>query len=139
MKIGNLLMLCVVLPIFFGSFIIILATVLPINISQKSWYDSSQYYITTTSSESASTRLMYVTKYISTFFNQTNNDIKTINSYITNSLDGSLNVASNYDTYFGVSSVDSRVSPKDVYQYPFFSSTYMNGISSQSQLNTIDN
>jgi len=132
-------MLCVVLPIFFGSFIIILATVLPINISQKSWYDSSQYYITTTSSESASTRLMYVTKYISTFFNQTNNDIKTINSYITNSLDGSLNVASNYDTYFGVSSVDSRVSPKDVYQYPFFSSTYMNGISSQSQLNTIDN
>jgi len=132
-------MLSVALPIFFGSLIIILATVLPINISQKSWHDSSQNYIAVTSSESASTRLMYITKYISTFFNQTNNDIKTIDSYIMNSLNNDLNIASNYDTYFGVSSIDSRIPPKDAYQYSFFSSTYMNGISSQSQLNAIDN
>ena len=88
-------------------------------------------------SSSAQTRMNYISQFISTFFNQTNNDINTIASYIQLDIADKLNVSVNYDTYYGVSSVDARVSPVDAYGHSFFSTTYMNGISSDSQLNNL--
>lgn len=135
MKIGNLLILTIVLPIFLGSMVIMLSSVIPINLAPDGWNNSTQIFVSEASVTTSQTQISYLATYISTFFNQTDNDIKVISSFI----NSKLNIKTNYDTYFGVGSIDNRTPPYDAYSYPFFSSTYINNISSASNLTSLSN
>jgi uncharacterized protein YegL len=123
-KISTVLLLNILIPIFVGSFVIICVTLIPINNSKKDWTDKTNTFVAGADLNSNLVSINYISKYIETYFNRTKNDIITIEQYIKKSLNNEFKIVQNYDTYYGVSSIDNRTPLSDAYGYPFFSSTF---------------
>uniref|UniRef100_A0A6C0EBL0 VWFA domain-containing protein n=1 Tax=viral metagenome TaxID=1070528 RepID=A0A6C0EBL0_9ZZZZ len=117
-----------------GTISILLVGIVPIHVEKSNWKSLSHDHISSVTLNSSVTKLNYISSYIDIYFNGAYSDIITTNNYITNYYKNKLNVVKNYTTYYGVSSIDSRVPPKDNLNQYFASSTFKTGTTSLSQL-----
>jgi Mg-chelatase subunit ChlD/predicted negative regulator of RcsB-dependent stress response len=138
MQINTLIILGVMVPLTTSLLIIYLSTIIPLSNNNKHWYDLTINQINSSTLNTTEVKLNYIGKYIETYFKQTSNDMTTMYDYIKMSINNELKIKTNYENYFGVSSIDSRIPQKDFYNNFWYSSTYMNGITSSNSLNSID-
>lgn len=134
----NFIFLSVFIPIFIGTFIILIVTLAPINTNKNDWKDLTKKYIYRSSNDTLTTNTQYIGKFITSFFDKTQNDMLAISSYIEMSQKNTLNVINPYKTYFSVPSVDINIPQRDVGVYFFDGSVFIKGINNQAQLSTIN-
>lgn len=138
LSLNNNIRLIVLLPVFIGIICMVLITIVPVNIYKSNWNTITRDNIMTSTLFTAETSVLYSSKYIETYFSQTENDINVLSSYITDSVNNKLNVSKNYENYFGVSNVDSKNCQNDHSNYPFQSSSFLKGITSTNELYSLN-
>lgn len=127
MKISHSLILHILAPILASTIIITLVTLIPLNNNKNKWENMTHSYVNNSLQEYTVTQVNYTSDFISTFFDQTNNDILLLASYIQKNINNELHIANNYENYYGVSSVNNQIPPTDVDGDSFFTTTYING------------
>ena len=127
MKIVNHISANVLLPLTMGLLACVVITLVPLNVQKSTWQTMTNTHINNTINSATITRVGFLSKYIETYFNQTNNDLMAAHYYASLLFNNSMSLNRSYNTYYGVSTVDSRTPPKDFTNYYLASSTFKLG------------
>ncbi len=138
MKFSNILTYSIFAPIIIGSLIMLLVTLIPINKEEDTWKNMLNNYVSESQLNSKLIKLEFQGNYINTFFRQTNNHINLIKNNIELHINGNISINNYYDTYFAVSTIDSRIPPIDYNSDSFFTGTFIRNVFNQNDLNNID-
>jgi Mg-chelatase subunit ChlD/Flp pilus assembly protein TadD len=138
MRFTNVLTLSIFVPILIGSLIMLLVTLVPINNEESNWRTMLNKHVNESKINSKITKMEYQSNFIKTFFQLNNNHIHLIKNNIEMNLQQNITVENNYETYFGVNTIDTRIPQNDYNSIPLFSSTFIKNINNQNDLNLID-
>lgn len=132
------ILLRLLLPLIIGVLCITLISLIPICVQTGLLFNTVNTQMSNITKNSISKRIKNAANYISTIFDQVNNDIMVVHDYSNSILNNELPVSNYYKTYYGVTSIDSRIPNSDKDGFYYYSSTYKNGINNLNDLSYVN-